>query len=74
MGSKSTATYSEIKRVTYEIGGFTPATCWIAHVKEQMGLPLRRAPNRRDGTIRAKPCPPEKKPAIVAAMRSLKML
>jgi hypothetical protein len=68
------ATYSEIKRVTHEIGGFTPATCWIAHVKEQMGLPLRHATNRQDATVRVKPCPPDKKPAIVAAMRYLKML
>ena len=68
------ATYSEISRVTHEIGGFTPAACWIAHVKEQMGLPVRRAPNRQDGNVRVKPCPPQRKPAIVAAMRRLKML
>ncbi len=68
------ATYPEIQRVTREIGGFTPSTCWIAHVKEQMGLPLRRAPNRRDSSVRVKPCPLEKKPAIVAAMRRLKIL
>jgi hypothetical protein len=68
------ATYAEIKRIAEEIGGFNVETCWIAHVMEQMGLPLRRAPNRRDTTLRVKPCPPEKKPAIVAAMRRLKML
>jgi hypothetical protein len=72
--STGMATYAEISRVTHEIGGFTPATCWIAHVKEQMGLPVRRAPNRQDTTLRVKPCPPEKKSAIVAAMRRLKML
>jgi hypothetical protein len=74
MGLKHTASYSEIGRVTREIGGFSPAPCWIAHVKEQMGLPVRRAWNRQDGNLRVKPCPPEKKRAIVEAMRRLKML
>jgi hypothetical protein len=74
MPSKHAATYADIKRVTLEIGGFKPETCWIAHVKEQMGLPLLRAPNRRDGAVRVKPCPPEKKQAIVDAMRRLKVL
>lgn len=66
--------YAEIKAVAEEIGGFTVETCWIAHVKEQMGLHLRQAPNRQDPKRRKKPCPPEKKPAIVAAMRRLKMI
>jgi hypothetical protein len=68
MALKRMTTYSEISRVTHEIGGFKPAPCWIAHVKEQMGLPVRRAWNRQDRNLRVKPCPPEKKPAIVAAI------
>ena len=68
------ATYAEIKRVAEEIGEFNVEICWIAHVKEQMGLPVRRAWNRQDASHRVKPCPPEKKAAIVAAMRRLKML
>jgi hypothetical protein len=62
-------TYAGIKAAAKEIGGFNAQSCWIAHVKEQMGLHLRQAPNRRK-----KPCPPEKKSAIVAAMRRLKMI
>lgn len=31
-------------------------TCWIAHVKELKGLPMRRAWNRK-GNRRKNPCP-----------------
>ena len=52
----SMATYSQIQRVTHEIGGFTPETCWIAHVKQQMGMHVRRAWNRKDAGRCVKPC------------------
>jgi hypothetical protein len=73
MRSRHSATYEDIRRVTFEISGFTPETCWIADAKEQMGLPLRHAPNKRNDAARVKPCPPEQKEAIVAAIRRLKM-
>ncbi|MDR2633193.1 MAG: hypothetical protein LBC51_06175 [Treponema sp.] len=31
-------------------------TCWIADVKEQMGYPMKKAPNRK-GIDRKVPCP-----------------
>ena len=68
------ATYSEIKAVAEQIGGFKVETCWIAHVKEQAGLHLRHAPNRQDPLRRKKPCPAGKKAAILAAMRRLKVI
>jgi hypothetical protein len=68
------ATYSQIKSVAEDIGGFKVETCWIADVKEQVSLPMRHAPNRQDPNRRKKPCPLEKKGAIVAAMRRLKMI
>ena len=48
--------------------GFNPRGSWIADVKEQLGIPMRRDPNRRDE--RKYPCPPEKREAIVEAIRA----
>ena len=48
--------------------GFVPRSSWIADVKEQIGMSLRRAPNRRGE--RKYPCPPEKREAIVEAVRA----
>lgn len=53
------ATYKEIQKYVREHYGYTPQTCWIAHVKELSGLPVREAHNRQ-GTLRAKPCPSER--------------
>ncbi len=58
-GSLTIPTYKEIQRETKKRFGFLPKTCWIAHTKEVMGLPVRNAPNRR-GSERGVPCPPEK--------------
>ena len=48
--------------------GFVPRASWIADVKEQLGMPVRRAPKRVGE--RKHPCPPEKREAIVAALRA----
>ena len=48
--------------------GFVPRTSWIAEVKEQLGMPVRRSPNRIGE--RKYPCPPEKREAIVEALRA----
>ena len=48
--------------------GFVPKSSWIADVKEQLGMPVRRAPNRVGE--RKYPCPPEKRDAIVEALRA----
>jgi hypothetical protein len=50
------------------MGGFVPKACWIAHVKSEFGL---TAPNRLEVKSRKYPCPPEKRPVIVEAMRRL---
>ena len=67
------ATYAAIQDYVYENYGYVPATCWIAHVKELSGLPVRRAPNRK-GDERAKPCPSDRVNDIRAAFRHFKML
>ncbi|MBI9010948.1 MAG: hypothetical protein JEZ08_01860 [Clostridiales bacterium] len=43
----------------------TVKTCWIADVKEQLGLPIRIANNRIDVDKRTNPCPREYKEFIV---------
>ena len=49
------ATYTEIQEWVKQHYGFTPKTCWIAHVKSLSGLPMRKAPNRL-GAGRVAPC------------------
>jgi hypothetical protein len=62
------ATYKQIQAWVKHNYSFVPATCWIADVKSQSGLPMRKAPNRK-GAERVKPCPPEKMEAIQKALR-----
>ncbi len=61
------ATYSIIANWVKEMVGWAPKTCWIAHMKELCGLPLRKAPNRRDASQRQEPCPEDRRAAIRAA-------
>lgn len=67
-------TYAKIANEVQRIGGFMPKTCWIAHVKSEFGLTRRVAPNRIDAKRRKYPCPSEKRPVIVEAMRRLGMI
>ena len=62
------ATYPEIQNRMRATHGFTPKTCWIAHVKAGHGLISSQAPNRIDPDRREHPCPPEKRAAIEAAL------
>ena|ERR1039458_7053192 len=64
------ATYPEIQKWVREQYRFTPKTCWLAHCKELLGLPVRVAWNRRS-TQRLVPCPPEKQAAIKKAFQCL---
>jgi hypothetical protein len=48
--------------------GFVPKSSWIADVKEQLGMPVRRARNRVGE--RKYRCPPEKREAIIEALRA----
>lgn len=47
--------------------GFTPKTCWIAHVKHQLGYSMQPAWNR-ESSGRRHPCPPSKRSAIEHAI------
>jgi hypothetical protein len=68
------ATYKEIQTDVYQACGKSIQTCWIAHVKELVGLPLRPAANRISSDKREKPCPEWARPIIEDSMRKLGML
>jgi hypothetical protein len=52
------ATYKDVQEYTRGRYGWVAQSCWIAHVKELIGAPLR-AP-RRSTRERIKPCPAAK--------------
>ena len=65
--------YEDIQAYVKREYGFTPQTCWIAHMKEICGIPVRPAHNRRSAASREKPCPPEKMEAIRSAFIHFKI-
>ncbi len=65
------ATYKQIQEYVRPRYRFVPKTCWIAHVKELCGLPVRKAPNRMNGQERKHPCPEGKRLPIWDALRDL---
>jgi hypothetical protein len=67
------ATYREIQAWVKKQSDFVPKTCWIAHVMSDQNLTTRKAPNRISGTMRQHPCPDDKRPAILAALKHFKM-
>jgi len=67
------ATYRQIQDWVKKNYGFTIKTCWIAHVKEISGLPVKRAHNRR-WVIRLEFCPPEKIEPISKALKHFEMI
>lgn len=66
-------TYRRTQLLVKEESGFVPKTCWIADVKEQLGLRVRRAHNRVT-EVRQNPRPPEKRAAIARALLQLQLL
>ena len=73
--TRKMATYNEIAKVAAQIGGLRSVkSCWIAHVLSDHGLTKRQAHNRLDPSKREYVCPPDKRPAIVEALRRLGMI
>ena len=66
--------YRMVQLRVKEEAGYVPKTCWIAHVLELNGQPLRRAHNRKDQKRRQVPCPPDKRPSIERVLRELKKI
>ncbi|TKB57606.1 hypothetical protein FCL42_04855 [Ferrimonas aestuarii] len=67
-------TYKNIQEDVKASHNITVKTCWIAHVKELNGLPLRKANNRISENERKYECPNEVRPLIEASMRKFGML
>lgn len=68
------ATYAEIQQWVRDSYGFTPKTCWIAHIKAENGKTDRIAANRIDNGARKHPCPLDKRPAVENALRHLSVI
>jgi hypothetical protein len=67
------ATYEEIQKDVKDHHHRTMKTCWIAHVKELNGLPVRNAWNRESNN-RTYPCPSQERDWIEESMRRFGML
>ena len=72
--SNSMATYKQIQEDIKETTGKSVKSCWIAHVKELNGLPLKEASNRKSQDERVYPCPDEYRDIIENSMRKFNML
>ena len=68
------ATYKEIQDYIKVKYGFVAQSCWIAHMKELCGLPVKQSYNRICLSSRKKPCPPERETAIKEAFIHFGML
>jgi hypothetical protein len=68
------ATYRDIQQRVKANHGFTPKTCWIADVKAAHGLTRSASANRINPTEPKYPCPPDKRPAIEAALKHFGLL
>jgi hypothetical protein len=67
------ATYKQIQSYVKQRYGYMPKTCWIAHVKELVGMSVPRSPNRQ-GDERMHPCPVDKQNDIREALQHFGML
>ncbi len=68
------ASYAEIRNYVEQNFGFYPKSCWIAHMKELCGLPVKISNNRYDVSKRTNPCPDDKQYAIRKAFQYFNMI
>lgn len=68
------ATYKQIQEFVKNTHGYSPKTCWIAHMKELLGLKPRIASNRYFVTSRTNTCPVKKQIDLEEAFRHLNMI
>ena len=64
-------TYKEIQSATKLRYGFTPKSCWIAHLKSERGLTRSVAPNRESLETRKHPCPDRRRSELTTVMIDL---
>jgi len=53
-------TIKQIQNYVKNKYGYLPKSCWIADVKEQMGIEVKIAHNRENEMYRKHPCPKNK--------------
>ena len=63
--------YKDIISYVYLKYKYKPKTCWIAHVKEILGIDMKFANNRIDVLKRKNPCPIDKINHIKEAFEEL---
>ncbi len=68
------AAYKQIQAYIKEKHGLTVKSCWIAHMKEICGLPVKVSPRRYDVNVRQVPCPEDKQPIIREAFKHFRMI
>ncbi|MDU6039849.1 MAG: hypothetical protein E6Y83_16045 [Clostridium butyricum] len=68
------STYKQIQEYVKATYGFVPKTCWIAHVKEVLGLESKIAVNRIDINKRTHTCPEDKQRYIEESFRHFDMI
>jgi hypothetical protein len=68
------ATYKEIQDYVKKHSGYSVKSCWIAHMKELLGLPVKKAPNRISDDSRTNPCPEDKRACIKDAFSHFGMI
>jgi hypothetical protein len=68
------ATYREIKEYVKNVHGKNIETCWIAEMKELLGLKPKIAHNRLSVNSRSKPCPENRKQYIKDAFKHYNMI
>lgn len=62
------ATYKQIQDYIHQTYGYIPKTCWIANMKDVVGLKPKSA------TIRIHPCPEIKQNDLKDAFKYFKMI
>lgn len=68
------ATYKNIQEYIKLKHGYTPKSCWIAHMKEVHGLNPKIANNRFSPNSRTNPCPLKRQEDIKEAFQHFSMI
>lgn len=68
------ATYKQIQEYINKKHGYVPKTCWIAHIKEIVGLKPKISPNRHSINKRVHPCPENKQADLNEAFKYFNMI
>jgi len=73
--AESKVTYEQIQSCVFENDGFKVSTLYIAQVKRECGLELKECckKSKKENLVVQK-CPPEKREAILDALRHVGML